>query len=129
MAAGAARLLTGTAGAGTVIVGLVPEDAGSVWHLAGAIMFFAAGALALLVLGWLWRRQTPLGWIILACGVLSAAALIAAGLTGMQVPEPGTLERLMGYPITVGVAAAGLVIAQRVGHERTLRKRARAQAH
>ena len=45
----------------------------------------------------------------------------------MHVPEPGTLERLMGYPITVGVAAAGLVIAQRVQHERTLRKQARAQ--
>ena len=126
--AGAARLLTGTAGAGTVIVGLVPEDAGSAWHVAGATMYFAAGALALLVIGWLWLRQTPLGWIILACGVVSAGALIAAGLTGMHVPEPGTLERLMGYPITVGVAAAGLVIAQRVGHERTLRKRARAQA-
>ena len=118
-AAGAARLLTGTAGAGTVIVGLVPEDTGSAWHVAGALMYFAAGALALLVLGGLWLRQTPLGWFILACGAVSLAALIAGGLTGMHVPEPGTLERLMGYPITVGVAAAGLVIAQRVQHERT----------
>ena len=127
-AAGTARLLTGTAGAGTVIVGLVPEDTGSAWHVAGALMYFAAGSLALLVLGALWLRQTPLGWIILACGVVSLTALIAGGLTGMHVPEPGTLERLMGYPITVGVAAAGLVIAQRVQHERTLRQRARAQA-
>ena len=76
----------------------------------------------------MWLRQTPLGWFILACGVVSLAALIAGGLTDMHVPEPGTLERLMGYPITVGVAAAGLVIAQRVQHERTLRKQARAQA-
>jgi hypothetical protein len=59
---------------------------------------------------------------------VSLAALIAGGLTGMHVPEPGALERLMGYPITVGVAAAGLVIAQRVQHERTARKRSRAQA-
>ncbi|BCW69789.1 hypothetical protein [Arthrobacter sp. NicSoilB8] len=124
-AAGTARLLTGTAGAGTVIVGLVPEDTGSAWHVAGALMYFAAGSLALLVLGGLWLRQTPLAWIILACGVVSFAALIAGGLTGMRVPEPGTLERLMGYPITVGVAAAGLVIAQRVQYERTLRRRAR----
>jgi hypothetical membrane protein len=125
VAAGTARLLTGVAGAGTVIVGLVPENTGSVWHIAGALMYFAAGAVALLVLGWLWLRQTPLGWLILACGAVSLAALIAGGLTGMHVPEPGTLERLMGYPITVGVAAAGLVIAQRVKHERTLRRRAR----
>lgn len=122
VAAGAARLLTGTAGAGTVIVGLVPEDTGSVWHVAGALMYFAAGALALLVLGWLWLRQTPLGWLIVACGAISLAALVAGGLTGMHVPEPGTLERLMGYPITVGIAAAGLVIAQRVRQERTLRR-------
>ena len=108
-------------------MGLVPEDTGSAWHVAGALMYFAAGALALLVLGGLWLRQTPLGWFILACGIVSAAALIAGGMTDMHVPEPGTLERLMGYPITVGVAAAGLVIAQRVQHERTLRKQARAQ--
>jgi hypothetical membrane protein len=126
VAAGTARLLTGVAGAGTVIVGLVPENTGSPWHIAGALMYFAAGAVALLVLGCLWLRQTPLGWFILACGAVSLAALIAGGLTGMHVPEPGTLERLMGYPITVGVAAAGLVIAQRVKHERTLRRRARA---
>ncbi|GAA2131689.1 hypothetical protein GCM10009825_13420 [Arthrobacter humicola] len=126
-AAAAARLLTGTAGVGTVIVGFVPENTGSHWHVAGALMYFAAGALALLVIGWLWLRQTPLGWLILGCGAVSLAALVAGGVTGMHVPEPGTLERLMGYPITVGVAAAGLVIAQRVQHERTLRKRARAR--
>ena len=126
-AAAAARLLTGTAGAGTVIVGFVPENTGSPWHVAGALMYFAAGALALLVIGWMWLRQTPLGWLILGCGAVSLAALVAGGVTGMHVPEPGTLERLMGYPITVGVAAAGLVIAQRVQHERTLRKRARAR--
>jgi hypothetical membrane protein len=123
--AAAARVLTGTAGAGTVIVGLVPEDTGSSWHLAGALMYFAAGAVALLVIGALWVRRTPLSWVILLCGVVSLAALIAGGVTGMHVPEPGTLERLMGYPITIGVAAAGLVIAQRVRHERTRRRAAR----
>jgi len=40
----------------------------------------------------------------------------------MAVPEPGTLERLMGYPITIGTAAVGLVVAQRVRKERTTRK-------
>ncbi|AXJ10078.1 DUF998 domain-containing protein [Arthrobacter sp. PM3] len=128
VAAGAARVLTGTAGAGTVIVGFVPEDTGSAWHVVGAVMYFAAGALALLVLGGLWLRQTPLSWLILSCGLVSAAALVAGGVTGMHVAEPGTLERLMGYPITAGVAAAGLVVAQRVQRERALRTAARARA-
>ena len=114
LAALAARFLSFTAGAGTVMVGVVPEDAGSGWHNAGAVMYFVAGALALLVLGWLWVRQTALGWFILVCGGVSLGAVIAAGVTGMAVPEPGTLERLMGYPITIGMAASGLVVAQRV---------------
>ncbi len=120
------RVLTGVAGAGTMLVGLVPEDAGSAWHFAGALMYFLAGAAALLLLGILWLKQTPLGWFILARGAVSLAALAAGALTRMDVPEPGTLERLMGYPITVGVAAAGLVIAQRVHrHRKELRNVAR----
>lgn len=123
-----ARGLTVTAGAGTVLVGLVPEDAGSGWHLVGALLYFAAGGLALLLLGWLWRAQSPLGWFILACGAVSLAALITGGVTGMRVPEPGTLERLMGYPVTIGTAAVGLVVAQRVRRERVARKTAAARS-
>lgn len=123
------RILTGTAGAGTIVVGLVPEDAGLAFHFIGAVMYFLAGALALLALGILWLRQTPLGWLVLGCGLLSLLALVTGGLTGMDVPEPGTLERLMGYPITVGVAASGLVVAQRVRrHRKELRGRAKTNA-
>ncbi len=57
---------------------------------------------------------------------MSLGALIAGGVTGMDVPEPGTLERLMGYPITIGAAAVGLVVAQRVGEQRAAVRRARA---
>lgn len=123
------RILAATAGAGTMIVGLVPEDLGSGWHYTGALMYFIAGALAVLVLGVLWLRQTPLGWFVLVCGLASTAALVTGGLTRMHVPEPGTLERLMGYPVTVGMAAAGLVIAQRVRqHRRELRAAVAARA-
>lgn len=110
----AIRILTGVSGTGTVIVGLVPEDVGSPWHFAGALMFFIGGGFALLLLGILWFRQTPMSWFIAACGSLCIGALIVGGITGMEVPQPGTLERLMGYPVTIGLATAGLVIAQRV---------------
>jgi hypothetical membrane protein len=124
LAAAGIRVLTGTAGAGTMLVGLVPEDFGSRWHFTGALMYFIAGSLALLLLGILWLQQTPLGWFVLVCGLASLAALVTGGLTGMHVPEPGTLERLMGYPVTVGVAAAGLVIAQRLHRHRKERRAA-----
>ncbi|MET4621740.1 putative membrane protein [Arthrobacter sp. 2762] len=119
----AIRILTGVSGTGTVIVGLVPEDVGSPWHFAGALMFFIGGGFALLLLGILWFRQTPMSWFIAACGSLCIGALIVGGITGMEVPQPGTLERLMGYPVTIGLAAAGLVIAQRV---HTVRRAAKA---
>ncbi len=119
----AIRILTGVSGAGTVIVGLVPEDVGSPWHFAGALMFFIGGGFALLLLGILWFRQTPMSWFIAACGSLCIGALIVGGITGMEVPQPGTLERLMGYPVTIGLATAGLVIAQRV---HSVRKAAKA---
>jgi hypothetical protein len=106
------------------VVGFVPEDAGAfLLHFAGAVTYFLSGGAALVVLGTLWLRQTPLGWFVLVCGLVSLLALATGGLTGMDVPEPGTLERLMGYPITVGVAAAGLVIAQRVHRHRQVRAR------
>lgn len=114
----AIRVLTGVAGVGTVIVGLVPEDLGSPWHFAGALMFFIGGGFALLLLGILWFRQTPMSWFLGACGLICIGALIIGGLTGMEVPLPGLLERFMGYPVTIGLAAAGLVIAQRVHTER-----------
>ena len=128
LAAAAVRLLTGAAGAGTVVVGLVPEDAGSPWHYAGAVTYFVTGGAALLVLGLLWLRKTGMAWFLVACGGVSLAAVATGGLTRMMVPEPGTLERLMGYPVTVGMAAAGLVIAQRVHRHRKEQRAAAAAA-
>ena len=117
----AIRILTGVAGVGTIIVGLVPEDYGSPWHLAGALMFFIGGGFALLLLGFLWMKQTPVSWFLAACGVVCVGALVVGGVTAMDVPQPGLLERFMAYPVTVGLAAAGLVIAQRVHRERRFR--------
>jgi len=114
----AIRILTGVAGVGTVIVGLAPEDLGSPWHLAGALMFFIGGGFALLLLAVLWFRQTPVSWFLGICGILCLGALVIGGITAMDVPRPGTLERFMGYPVTIGLATAGLVIAQRVRTER-----------
>ncbi|WP_442543441.1 DUF998 domain-containing protein [Arthrobacter sp. KN11-1C] len=118
----AVRVLTGISGLGTVVVGFVPEDLGSPFHFVGALMFFIGGAFALVLLGVLWLPHTPMSWFILVCGVLTLGALVVGGLTRMDVPEPGTLERLMGYPVTIGFSAAGLVVAQRV---RDVRRTAR----
>ncbi|OFI39179.1 hypothetical protein BIU82_15025 [Arthrobacter sp. SW1] len=121
----AARVFTGVAGAGTIIVGLVPEDFDSPWHFVGALMFFTGGAFALLLLGFLWIPHTRASWFLLACGGVTLVALIVGAVTRMDIPEPGTLERLMAYPVTIGFSAAGLVIGRRV---RRVRKVLKAQA-
>jgi hypothetical membrane protein len=120
------RVLTGAAGAGTVIVGLVPEDLGSPWHFAGALMYFIGGAFALLLLGFLWLPHTRMSWFLLACGTVCLGALMMGGATRMELPEPGTLERLMAYPLTVGFSAGGLLIATRVRRVRRLAAQAAA---
>ncbi|WP_115789188.1 hypothetical protein [Arthrobacter silvisoli] len=118
------RVLTGAAGTGTVIVGLVPEDLGSPWHFAGALMYFIGSALALLLLGFLWLPHTGLSWFLIACGTVCLAALTVGAVTRMDLPEPGTLERLMAYPLTVGFSVAGLLIASRVRRVRRAAARA-----
>ena len=51
-------------------------------------MYFTAGALALLLLGGLWLRQTPLGWFILACGVVSLGARSRRASPDWMSPNP-----------------------------------------
>jgi hypothetical membrane protein len=120
------RVLTGAAGAGTVIVGLVPEDLGSPWHFVGALMYFIGGAFALLVLGFLWLPHTRMSWFLLGCGTACVGALIVGAVTRMELPEPGTLERLMAYPLTIGFSAAGVLVATRVRRARRIAARAAA---
>ncbi len=105
----ATRWLIAVSGLGTVIVGLVPEDRNTPIHYIGAVMFFVPGAVALIIIGWSWRRLHWSSWIVLAAGSLS---LVSGLVFILDVsPELGTLERLMGYPVTIGLAIVGIRIA------------------
>jgi hypothetical membrane protein len=126
----AVRILLGLAGAGVAVVGLVPQDSNEAVHLAGAGAYFLGGSLALVVLGMLWIRRSAAAWPVLLCGGASFVATLVGGAVRLHVPEPGTLERFMGYPITVGIALVGAVIAYRLGvparQERAALRRTRA---
>jgi hypothetical protein len=103
------RVLIAVAGFGTILVGFVPEDLNEVLHYAGAFCYFVAGGLALVIIGWSWRRLHWTSWVILGAGALSLGSAIVFSLE--LLPELGTLERLMGYPITIGLAVVGLRVA------------------
>lgn len=111
----AVRVLLGLAGAGVAAVGFVPQDADEAVHLAGAGAYFLGGSAALVVLGILWISRTAAAWPVLLLGGASFVATVVGGALALHVPEPGTLERFMAYPITVGIAVAGGVIAYRLG--------------
>lgn len=112
------RALIAVAGAGIVLVGLVPEDLNPPLHYAGAVMFFVAGGVSLLATAWSWRHASRVSWLLLACGLVSltATAVFEFG-SGF---EPGTVERLMAYPITIGLAAIGFTMARGVQQARHL---------
>jgi hypothetical membrane protein len=110
LAATAVRILLGLAGAGLVVVGLVPEDTVAALHLTGAGFYFGGSSLALVVLGAQWLGRTSAAGAVLLLGTLAAVATIVAAVTRLHVPLPGLLERVMAYSITLGIALMGAVI-------------------
>lgn len=126
------RWLVALSGFGTVLVGLVPEDVNTPLHYVGAVAFFVPGGLALVIIGWSWRRLHWTSWLVLTAGTVSLASSALFGYLTLGVGvgvgvEFGTLERLMGYPITIGLAIVGARIAAGVYRARaTARARARA---
>lgn len=124
------RWLIALSGLGTILVGIVPEDVNEPLHYTGAVLFFVPGAIALVIIGWSWRRLHWTSWLILSAGALSLASTIAFGVVTLLLgigngPDLGTLERAMAYPITIGLAIVGGRIA--VGVHRA-RATARAEA-
>ena len=119
------RVLLGLAGAGLVVVGLVPEDTFAGVHLTGAGFYFGGGSLALVVLGAQWLGRTSAGWAVLGLGAIALVATVIAALTRLHVPAPGFLERIMAYSITVGIAVMGAVIFSGARRTRTRLRRLR----
>ncbi|HYI32351.1 MAG TPA: DUF998 domain-containing protein [Glaciibacter sp.] len=110
------RLLIAASGAGTILIGLFPEDVNEALHYTGAVLFFTAGGIALVIIGWSWRRLHWTSWLIFSAGALSLASTIAFGVVTLLFglsngPDLGTLERAMAYPITIGLAIVGGRIA------------------
>ena len=114
------RALVAVAGVGMVLVGLVPEDTVTALHDTGALLFFVPGGLALLALGWSWRGLRAVSWILLLAGAVSLVSTVLFRF--VQGLEPGTLERLMAYPITIGLAVVGLTVARGVHQARSAMK-------
>jgi hypothetical membrane protein len=112
------RILIALSGVGIMMVGLVPEDLDSPLHYLGAAAFFVAGGLSLLAIAWSWHRVSRASWAAFACGLVSLTSTVIFQFgSGF---DAGTVERLMAYPITIGLAIVGLIMARGVRRARRL---------
>ncbi|WP_035744187.1 DUF998 domain-containing protein [Haematomicrobium sanguinis] len=118
----ATRILLAAAGIGAAIVGLAPLDTVAWLHFAGATLFFGAGSAVLLLLWRLWRGVNPVSTALLVCGVIAIAATLAFLILVVWLDIPwmpaGLLERLIVYPIMIGVSLAGISVARGVRQAR-----------
>ncbi|AJT42664.1 DUF998 domain-containing protein [Psychromicrobium lacuslunae] len=123
------RWLLVISGAGVVLLAIFPEDTIAVLHFIGAMSFFGAGTIALLLLWWIWYQRSALSWLLLALGLISGLATVSFTIFTLLLKVPnfadGLIERLIVYPLIIGLAVVGLMVARGVRQQRRL---ARAQS-
>jgi len=107
-----ARALLIAAAAGSVLVGLVPEDVYLPAHLLGAVLGIAVGNCRFVLAG-LIRRPSPLArlrplTLPLSILALAAAVLLLTGLT--PAAGFGGMERLAVYPLRCWMVIAGIYL-------------------
>ncbi len=110
---GLATTLLAIAGAGVLVVGVVPLDADGQVHAAGAVAYFLGSSVGLLALAHALRpRSELLGSVLAVLGVVATAMSVffLAGIT-RYLGDGGT-ERAAAYLLPVGLALAGAAVAR-----------------
>lgn len=108
--------LLALAGAGTVMVGLFPENTIGALHQGGAALPFVLGNLGVLVLGLTWRALPvgARGFTVLAgaTGLVGLPLFLSHTYLGLGI---GGMERVTAYPQDVWLIAAGAYLLTRAG--------------
>lgn len=98
------------AGAGTIIVGLFPENTVSIMHVIGAGLPFFLGNIAVLLLAKVLVDKRSIYIYSLISGVSGIVAL-GLFLTGTYIGlGPGGMERFVAYPQTIWMIVVGLTL-------------------
>ena len=116
-----ARSLLIVAAAGSVLVGLVPEDVNPGLHLLGAFLGIAVGNCGFILAG-LIRRTSPLGrlrplTLPLSIPAIAATVLLFTGCT--PAAGFGGMERLALYPLRCWMVTAGIYLLREAGRDAT----------
>lgn len=103
--------LMAIAGAGTVLVGVFPENTVASLHGLGAFLAFLFGNLALVVLGIVLEMPKKLRIYTLLSGTISLLALVLYSSQNYLGLGEGGMERLVAYPQTVWLIVFGVYIS------------------
>ena len=109
-------VLLGVAGAGTILIGLSPENVNVFVHLVGALNI-PAGNVAMILLGLaIWRDRRGMAWFSLLAGVVGLLGMLAGPFLMILTGHGGGLaERMLLYPLIIWLIVFGLsVVADRV---------------
>ena len=109
-------VLLGVAGAGTILIGLSPENVNVFVHLVGALNI-PAGNVAMILLGLaIWRDRRGMAWFSLLAGVVGLLGMLAGPFLVILTGHGGGLaERIALYPLIIWLIVFGLsVVADRV---------------
>jgi hypothetical membrane protein len=104
-------ILLGVAGAGTILVGLSPENVNVLSHLIGALNI-PAGNAAMILLGLaIWTDRTNLAWFSVLSGVIGFLGLLAGPILLILTGHAGGLaERIALYPLIIWLIVFGYAI-------------------
>jgi hypothetical membrane protein len=120
-AARVAQALLGLAAVGVLMVGAFPEDGGHHGlHVIGAVLYFLAGAVGLLALGYAVRpRSEPLGSVLALLGLIGLAGSVFYFDAITEYLGEGGTERVAAYVLPIGLALTGVVLAVLAGRDGT----------
>jgi len=112
--------LYAAAGAGSVLVGLFPEDTGGWVHAIGAGLFFVGASIGHLLLGSRLRSRgvRAYGFALAAVGGIGLAATLLVVIDVDLGLGAGLVERVVVYGADLGFIATGLMVIDR-GTRRT----------
>jgi hypothetical protein len=107
-----ARILLLAGAAGSVTVGLVPEDVNLNLHVLGAFAGIVVGSCGFVLAG-LIRRSSPLGRlrpVTLPLSILAVTAAVLLFTGGIPAGDFGGVERLAVFPLRCWMVIAGIFL-------------------
>jgi hypothetical membrane protein len=107
-------VLLGVAGAGTMLVGLSPENVNVVLHVIGALNI-PAGNVAMILLGLaIWRDRQGMASFSVVAGVVGLLGMLAGPFLVILTGHGGGLaERIALYPLIIWLIVFGIGIVTR----------------